>query len=243
MSKTVLITGGSRGIGAATAAYFSKKGYKVALTFNKEEALAEKTAELIRTGSNDAAAFRCDVSNSNDVKNLVEQVMDYFGNIDVLVNNAGIAQQKMITNITDEDWHKMIEVNLSGTFYCSREITPIMVHNKAGSIINISSMWGVCGASCEVHYSAAKAGIIGFTKALAKELGPSNIRVNCIAPGVIDTDMNKFIDSETMKCLAEETPLQRIGTAEEVAEAIYFLAENGTFITGQILGTNGGFVI
>jgi 3-oxoacyl-[acyl-carrier protein] reductase len=165
------------------------------------------------------------------------------GAVDVLVNNAGISQQKLFTDITDEDWRRMTGVNLDGVFYCSREASREMIRKKSGSIINISSMWGQVGASCEVHYSAAKAGVIGLTKALAKELGPSNIRVNCIAPGVIDTDMMSGFDNETKNSLIDETPLLRLGTPEDIAKAVVFLADENSFITGQVLGVNGGIII
>lgn len=164
------------------------------------------------------------------------------GNVDVLINNAGVAQQKLFTDITDEDWRQMTDVNLSSVFYCCREALPYMINKKAGCIINISSMWGVCGASCEVHYSAAKAGVIGLTKALAKEVGPSGISVNAVAPGLIDTDMNNMLDDETIELVKDETPLGKTGTAEDVANCALYLAQS-TFVTGQIIGVNGGLVI
>lgn len=238
--KKVLITGASRGIGAACAKAFAEKGCSLILNYNIHKDLTQALCENLATiyGVN-AAAYKCDVSNSSEVKKMFSEI----GAVDVLVNNAGISQQKLFTDITDEDWRRMTGVNLDGVFYCSREASKEMIKKKSGSIINISSMWGQVGASCEVHYSAAKAGVIGLTKALAKELGPSNIRVNCIAPGVIDTDMMSGFDTETKSSLIDETPLLRLGTPEDIAKAVVFLADENSFITGQILGVNGGIVI
>ena len=185
-----------------------------------------------------------DVSKSNDVKRMVNDVIERYGKIDVLINNAGVAQQKLFTDITDEDWERMVSINLTGTFNCCRAVIPHMVSRKSGSIINTSSIWGMTGASCEVHYSAVKAGIIGMTKALAKELGPSGIRVNCVAPGVINTRMNANLSVSDLEGLADETPLGRLGTTNEVASTSLFLASNAAeFITGQVISPNGGFVI
>ena len=239
--KTVLITGASRGIGAACAEAFAENGYSPIINYNKSRSKAQELSEKIykKIGIK-PTLYGCDISDSAAVKKMFRDL----GDIDVLVNNAGISQQKLFTDITDEDWKKMTSVNLDGVFYCSREAAKIMVRKKSGSIINISSMWGETGASCEVHYSASKAAVIGLTKALSKELGPSNIRVNCIAPGVIDTDMMKDFDEETRKALREEAPLQRLGTARDIADAAVFLAGGKAgFITGQILGVNGGFII
>ena len=175
---------------------------------------------------------------------MVKSALSCFGKIDVLVNNAGIAQQKLFTDISDEDFRNMFAVNVDSVFYLCREVLPDMIHRKSGSIINISSMWGEVGASCEVHYSASKAAVIGLTKALAKEVGLSGIRVNCVCPGFINTDMNKLIDSETAEAIREETPLYRLGEAEDIANAVLFLAQNSSsFITGQIIGVNGGLII
>lgn len=239
--KTVLITGASRGIGAAITEAFAKEGYSIIINYNKSEntaqALAEKISGVYKT---DCTAYKCDVSDREAVCNMFSET----GAVDVLVNNAGVSEQKLFTDITDEDWRRMLGVNLDGAFYCSREALKGMIKKKRGSIINISSMWGQVGASCEVHYSAAKAGLIGLTRALAKEVAPSNIRVNCIAPGVIDTDMMKNFNEEAKKELIEETPLLRLGTPEDIAKAAVFLAgENASFITGQVLGVNGGFII
>ena len=239
--KTVLITGASRSIGAAAAEAFAREGYSPIINYikNKDKAqdLAEKISALYGVK---CTVYGCDISDSAAVREMFKNIVD----VDVLINNAGISQQKLFTDITDEDWENMLGVNLSGAFYCSREALKGMIKRKSGSIINISSMWGQAGASCEVHYSAAKAGLIGLTKALAKEVAPSNIRVNCIAPGVIDTDMMKDFDDEAKARLIEETPLLRLGSPEDIADAAVFLAgEKASFITGQVLGVNGGFII
>lgn len=239
MKKTVIITGGSRGIGAAAVKLFSASGYNVAFFYNKSEEAAKKLAK-----ETNSYAVKADVSNSAEVERAVKLVNEKYGEVDVLVNNAGISQIKLFTDITDEDWNKMLAVNLTGTFNCTRSVAKQMINRKSGSIINISSMWGIAGASCEVHYSASKAAIIGMTKALAKELGPSGIRVNCIAPGVIDTDMNKELDAETLAELKNSTPLEKIGKPEDIAELMLFLAsEKSGFITGQTISADGGFIL
>jgi 3-oxoacyl-[acyl-carrier protein] reductase len=175
---------------------------------------------------------------------MFEQIRDELGEVDALVNNAGISSQKLFTDITDEEWRRTLSTNLDGAFYCSREALPHMIRQKSGVIVNVSSMWGEVGASCEVHYSAAKAGLIGLTKALAKEVAPSGVRVNCVAPGVIMTDMMKSFDERTVEELRLETPLEKLGTPENVAAAVLFLAgDDSSFITGQVLGVNGGMVI
>ncbi|MEE1050452.1 MAG: 3-oxoacyl-ACP reductase FabG [Clostridia bacterium] len=232
--RNVLITGASRGIGAATARAFAERGDKVFINYNNSQEAAEELAK--ETGG---VAIRADVSNANEVNAMFEKI----GSVDILINNAGISGFYMIDAMSDEEWKRMIDVNLNSVFYCTRAVLPQMINRKQGAIVNVSSMWGICGASCEVAYSTAKAGIIGFTKALAKEVGPSGIRVNCVAPGVIDTDMNKSLDEDAKKALCEETPLGRLGTPEEIAKAIVFLADENSFITGQILSPNGGLVI
>lgn len=243
MSKTVVITGASCGIGAQTALYFAKRGYNVSIGYKNSGFAAKSLKKSISEIGRLAVALPCDVSDPDSAETFIKQSINSFGKIDVLVNNAGIAQQKLITDITNEDWNQMIGVNLSGVFYCCRAAAKYMIHEKQGSIVNVASIWGITGSSCEVHYSAAKAGVIGLTKALAKELGPSNIRVNCIAPGVIDTQMNSDLGLETLSALAEDTPLCRIGTAEEVAGSIFYMADEASFITGQVLSPNGGLVI
>ena len=189
----------------------------------------------------DARLLRADVSDSAQVDALCAQALSAFRHVDVLINNAAIAQQALLTDLSDQDWRRMMAVNLDAAFYCCRALLPGMISRRCGSILNVSSMWGQVGASCEVSYSAAKAGLIGFTKALAKEVAPSGVRVNCLCPGVIDTDMNAALSEETRRELAEETPLGRLGTPEEVARAALFLCgESASFITGQVLGVNGG---
>ena len=187
---------------------------------------------------------KANVANRLEAELLIKETLYKFGRIDVLVNNAGVSQQKLFTDITDEDWQEMISTNLTGVFNTCREGAKYMISQKSGSIVNISSMWGQVGASCEVHYSASKAGVIGLTKALAKELAPSNIRVNCVCPGVVMTDMMKDFSDEDISCLTEETPLMRLGSPKNIADAVAFLcSDRADFITGQVLGVNGGFVI
>lgn len=244
MSKTVLITGASRGIGAATAIKFAENGYNIVINYNNSEtkarllqkSLTERGAKCICIGAN--------VSYPGEVNSMIKQAEYAFGGIDVLVNNAGISQIKQIQDITDNDWSEMLAVNLTGVFNTVRAVAPGMIRKQSGSIINVSSMWGIAGASMESHYSAAKAGVIGFTKAIAKELGPSGIRVNCVAPGVIETDMNRSITLEAMEQLTNDTPLGRLGSPFEIADTIFFLAEEASgFITGQVISPNGGLVI
>ncbi len=232
--KRVLITGASRGIGAACARVFAKSGYGVIINYNYSEEEALRLAEEIG-----AETIRADVSDSAQVADMFKAA----GEVDVLVNNAGISGFYMLDAMSDDEWNRMIGVNLSGMFYCTRAVLPQMLRRKSGAIVNVSSMWGICGASCEAAYSASKAGVIGLTKALAKEVGPSGIRVNCVAPGAIDTEMNKKLGEEAIKELCEETPLGRLGRPEEVAAAILFLADDEGFITGQVLSPNGGLII
>lgn len=232
--KRVLITGASRGIGAACARVFVKSGYDVIINYNNSKKEALELAEEIG-----AETIRADVSDSAQVAEMFKAA----GEVDVLVNNAGISGFYMLDAMSDDEWDRLIGVNLSGVFYCTRAVLPQMLRRKSGAIVNVSSMWGICGASCETAYSASKAGVIGLTKALAKEVGPSGIRVNCIAPGAVDTDMNKKLGEDAIKELCEETPLGRLGKPEEVARAILFLADDEGFITGQVLSANGGLVI
>ena len=243
---TVLVTGGAGGIGSAVCRAFAKNGYNIAIHYHSGEHRAQALADEFKYKDNvKASIFYADVSNNESVREMFDNIEKQFGSLDVLVNNAGIAQQKLFTNITAEDWAKMRGVNLDGTLYCCQEaLRRFMLPAHKGAILNISSMWGQVGASCEVHYSAAKAGVIGLTKALAKEVGLSGVRVNCIAPGVIMTDMMAGFDEETLDELRDETPLNRLGTPEDIAEAALFLcSDKASFITGQILGINGGFVI
>ena len=241
---TVLITGAATGIGRATALSFAADGYNVAVHYNKsEQAALNLCADIAQQGGR-AMAVHADVSDAAQVRTMVQRVNEVFGHIDILVNNAGIAQSKLFTDLTADDWDAMFDVNVKGVFHCCQSVLPGMISRKKGCIINVSSIWGLVGASCEVHYSAAKAAVIGLTKALAKELGPSGIRVNAVAPGVIETDMIADLDNETREALKEETPLCRIGTAGDVAQTIRFLASEGAgFVTGQVLSPNGGFVI
>jgi len=237
--KTVLITGGSRGIGKAMVELFSSKGYKVAFTYKKSENEAKTLAE-----ATNSLAIKADSSVENEVVSAVREVKEKLGCVDCLINNAAVSSFSLLSDLTLEEWNETIGVNLTGAFLYSREVIPGMVSKKAGRIINITSMWGTVGASCEAHYSAAKAGLIGLTKALAKELGPSGITVNAIAPGVIATDMNKRLSEEDITALCEETPLSRMGRPEEVASAaLYLCGEDASFITGEILNISGGFVV
>lgn len=239
MDKKILITGGSRGIGAACVRKFTECGDKVVFIYRSREEDAKKISE--ETG---AFAIKADLSSSEKCIEAVKKAAELMGGIDVLVNNAGIAQFSLFTDITEEDWNKMLAVNLSAPFYLSREAAKLMISEKSGRIINISSMWGITGASCEVHYSAAKAGLIGMTKALSKELGPSGITVNCIAPGVIETEMNAHLKDEDIDALKEATPLCRLGTPDDVASlALYLASDAASFITGQIIASDGGFAV
>lgn len=244
MSKTVIITGGARGIGAATVRLFAESGYNVVINFNTSLNEAALLSQELNNQGYNTSIFKADVSQPNEADALIKFALDAFGNIDAVINNAGISEQKLFTEISNGDWSKMINVNLGGVFNVSRAVSPLFIKNKCGAIVNVSSIWGVSGASCEVHYSAAKSGVIGLTKALAKELGPSNIRVNCVSPGVIDTDMNKIHGEDVLTELADSTPLCRIGKPIEVAKAILFLAsDDASFITGQNLCVDGGFII
>lgn len=244
MKKTVFITGASRGIGRAAALCFAKNDYNVAICYNKNETAANEVLAEITSFGGSAAIFKADVSSMSEICMATQNARKAFGSIDVLINNAGIAQQKVFSDITESDWDNMFDVNVKGMFNTCKCTLDDMIDKKAGKIINISSIWGISGASCEVHYSAAKAAVIGFTKALAKELAPSGICVNCVAPGVIKTDMLSSFDESTLSSLAEETPLGRLGTPEDIANVLLFLAsDKADFITGQVISPNGGFVI
>ena len=238
--RTVLISGGDRGIGAAAARAFYAAGYRVAVFYHTNaEAAAALQKELPGV-----LAIQCDVAGRASCELAFRAAEQALGRVDVLVSNAGIAQQKLFTDITPEEWQRMLDVNLTGAFNLCQLALPGMIRRKAGRILTVSSMWGQTGGSCEVHYSAAKAGLIGLTKALAKEEGPSGITVNCVAPGVIDTDMMASFTAEDKAALAEETPVGRLGTAQEVAKLLLYLAgEDAGYITGQVFGVNGGLVI
>jgi len=237
--KTVLITGASRGIGAAAAREFAKSGFRVILNYNKSAAQAEALADEIG-----GIAIKADVGSPAEVGQMMSRIDSEFGGADVIVNNAGISRFNLLTDTSEEEWQEVINVNLNGAYRVLHSGVKSMVRKQSGCIINISSMWGQVGSSCEAAYSASKAGLIGLTKALAKELGPSNIRVNCIAPGVIDTDMNNALSDEVIVELKNETPLMRLGTPEDIARIAVFLASDAAgFITGQIIGASGGFVI
>lgn len=235
--KTALVTGGSRGIGAAIVRALTAKGWQVAFCYRSSHEAAQQLSQ--ETG---ALAIPCDVTDSGQVSAMAAQVQQQLRHIDLLVNNAGVAWQGLLTDMTDHDWHTVLDTSLSAAFFACRAVIPGMVSRRAGRIINISSVWGRVGASCEAAYSAAKAGLIGLSKALAKELGPSNITVNCLCPGVIQTDMLSCYTEEDLSALAEETPLCRLGTPEEVAAAVCWLASDAAgFITGQVIGVDGGF--
>ncbi len=236
--KKVIVTGGSRGIGASIVKRFAESGNRVAFIYKSSDDAAKKLEE-----ETSAFSVKADIADAEAVKNAVFQAIEHLGGVDILVNCAGISQIKLFTDITDSDWKNMIDVNLSGAFYASRVAAREMIKNQYGRIINIGSMWGRCGASCEVHYSAAKAGLRGMTMALAKELGPSGITVNCIEPGIIDTDMNREIDKETLNELIDATPMCRIGTPDDIANAVLFLSsDEASFITAQCIGVDGGFI-
>lgn len=241
--NTVLVTGASRGIGKEIATEFAALGYAVAINYNKSEYTAKALAmHLMKEYKIPSGAYKADVKNPLEIKAMVENIKSDLGSIVILVNNAGISTQKMFTDLTCEDWKGMLATHLDGCFNCTKEVLPLMISRQYGKIINISSMWGIAGGSCEVHYSTAKAGIIGFTKSLAKEVAPSGINVNCVCPGVIKTDMLNIFDDSTLKNLQQQTSLKRLGTPTDVAKAVTFLAsKEADYITGAVLNVNGGF--
>ncbi|MBR4305905.1 MAG: 3-oxoacyl-ACP reductase FabG [Ruminiclostridium sp.] len=231
----VVITGGTGAIGSAIARIFAKK-YDVAIIYKNADEKAEALQKELG-----CKCYKADITSKDQVKDVANRIIADFGKIDVIINNAGISQIKMFCDITELDWYNMIDVHLTGAFNVTQSLLPFLVNRKKGSIINISSVWGVHGASCEVHYSTVKAGLIGFTKALAKELAPCGITVNCITPGVIDSPMNNaHLSKEDMESLIEQTPIGRLGTPEDVARAALYLSE-ADFVTGQVLGVDGGF--
>ena len=239
MKKVVLVTGGSRGIGKAICEKFATEGYSVAVNFEKSEEKAKALAEKIG-----GKAFYADVSDYNAVSRMFDEIEKEMGEVSVLINNAAISTFGLFQDCSDEEWERVFGVNVKGVFNCSKRAVGNMLKNQSGSIVNISSIWGVTGGSCECHYSATKAAVIGYTKAMAKELGPSGIRVNCVAPGAVDTEMNARFSKEDLEAVAEESALGYIGKPEEIAEAVFFAAsEKASYMTGAVLNVNGGSVI
>jgi len=242
--KTVLITGASRGIGKAIAIKFAKENYKVLICYKSNDKAAKETEKEILSFGGNCTLYKCDVSNKKDVENMFSKIESEGYTVDVLINNAGIALLKLFTDTSKDEWDNIFSVNVTGAYLCCKNVLPSMIRRKEGRIINISSMWGQVGASCEVAYSASKAAIDGLTKALAKELAPSNIQVNCISPGMINTEMNSHLSEEDIEAIREEIPLMKIGECEDIANAAFFLAsDNANYITGQIIAVNGGMVI
>lgn len=242
MNKVVIVTGASRGIGRDIATTLAKKGYIVIANYNKSENKAIEVQQNLKKENINIDIFKADVSNRDEVKKLVQFVINKYKKIDCVINNAGIDQVKMFLDITDTDWNNMISNNLNSVFYMCQEVLPYMIHEKNGVIINISSIWGVTGASCESHYAVSKAGVDALTKSLAKEMGPSNIRINSIAPGFIDTEMNNNLNEEEKQEIKEEIPLQKIGKVEDVSRTVEWIIED-EYITGQVISVNGGWLI
>lgn len=239
-TKTVLITGGSRGIGKAMVYAFARAGYNVLLNFNKSEGLANEIASEF----SNVKIYGADVANQKSVIDMVSYANNNFGGIDILINNAGISCNGLFQELEENEWHRLIDVNLTGVYNCTKAVLPYMISKKQGKIINISSVWGMVGASNEVAYSASKAGIIGLTKALAKEVGPSNIQVNCIAPGIVMTDMVSEYTMDELNNITNEIPLGRIGSTSDIAQLALFLAsDSANYITGQVISPNGGWVV
>lgn len=242
MEKVAIVTGASRGIGREIAKTLVKEGIIVVANYNKSEEKARELQQELKNENIDIDIFKADVSKREEAKALVEYTLNKYGKVDILINNAGISEYKVFTDETDEDWNKVINTNLYSAFLMCQEVVPNMIHNKNGCIVNISSIWALVGSSLEVLYSISKAGMDGLTKGLAKELGPSNIRVNSVAPGAINTDMNADLTKEELKQLEEETPLGRIGKPEDIAKCVKWLVED-TFTTGQVISPNGGWII
>lgn len=244
MSKTVIVTGSSKGIGAATAILFAQKGYNVVINYNNSYESASLLCRSLVSNGYSVITQKANVANKLEVDLMVKETLYKFGSLDILVNNAGIAYQGLVSETDEIDFDRIIDVNLKGVFNCCKSVIPSMVSRQSGKIINISSIWGQVGASCEVAYSAAKAGVIGLTKALAKELAPSGITVNAIAPGLIETNMNSNLTIEELSDFVSTIPLGRMGSADEIAAAVEFLAsDKADYITGQVLGVNGGLVV
>ncbi|MEG1981894.1 MAG: SDR family oxidoreductase [Clostridia bacterium] len=242
--KTVLITGASKGIGRQMAIAFAKERYNVIINYNKSQDTAKALESELKASGYSVVAIKADISSEEEVQKMIDEGYSLFSSIDVLINNAAISSIKLFTDITLEEWNEIFSVNVNGTFNVTKAVLNKMINAKYGKIINVSSIWGMVGASCETHYSATKGAIISLTKALAKELGPSNINVNCIAPGVIATEMNDNLTVEELDMLKEDTPLERIGSTTDIANLALFLAsDKASFITGQIISPNGGFVI
>lgn len=242
MAKTIIVTGGSRGIGAGIVKLLAEEDNNIVLNYNKSEENAKKIQKEYTDLGKNVEIFKADVTKREEVRRLVEFTIQKYKKIDVLINNAGISQSKLFTEVTEEEWRYVIDNNLTSVFYMSQEVLPYMIQQQSGCIINISSIWGMVGSSCESVYSVSKAGVDGLTKALAKELGPSHIRVNSIAPGLIDTQMNQDLSEKVLEEIKEETPLGKIGTPEDIAKCVKWLIED-EFTTGQIISINGGWVI
>lgn len=244
MKGVALVTGASGGIGGAIAVALAREGYAIAVHCYRNEQKGMAVRDEILAMGGRAEVFVCDITDADAVDYMVNEICRTLGCVTVLVNNAGIAQQKLFTDLSVDEWQQMMAVHVDGAFYACRAVLPDMIRAHSGAIVNVSSMWGQTGGSCEVHYSTAKAALIGLTKALAKEVGPAGIRVNCVAPGVIRTEMLAELSRETLNDLEEETPLCRLGTPADVASAVVFLVSDGAgFITGQVIAPNGGIVI
>lgn len=242
--KYALITGGARGIGAAAVREFARRGWGVAVNYAKSEEQARRLVEELTGMRVPAMAVQADVADREQVRKMVDNVLEKFCQLDILVCNAGVSETGLVSQIDEDHWRRIFAVNVDGMHFCCQAVLPHMIHRKTGSIITVASMWGQVGGSCEVAYSATKGAVIAYTKAASKELGPSNIRVNCVSPGVIDTEMNAHLTREDLAALADETPLGRLGTPDEVAKAIAFLAsDEASFLTGQVLSPNGGLVV
>ena len=242
MNKIIIVTGASKGIGKEIAKKLAKKGNTIIANYNKSEKEIKELQQELEKQNIKIDIYKADVSKREEATNLVKYTIQKYGKIDVLINNAGISQIKEFTQITDEDWNNMINTNLNSVFYMSQEACHNMIHNKKGCIINISSIWGITGASCEVHYSVSKAGVDALTKALAKELGPSNIRVNSIAPGIINTEMNAHLSEEEKQNIEEEIPLEKIGKSIDIERCVEWLIKD-EYTTGQVISINGGWNI